>query len=116
MPKGGLRLGAGRPLGSTNKLDRELREELSKTGELPVEYMIRVMRDERVATSRRDAMAIAAAPFLHHRLATVTLEGNPEKPLEQRVLGGMTLQEASQAYAETLRGNGSIPRLKLVRK
>lgn len=42
-----------------------------KYGELPLEYMLKVLRDEQDDEKRRDAMAIAAAPYVHPRLATI---------------------------------------------
>ena len=44
---------------------------IAATGETPLEYMLRVMRDENIEVSRRDDMAKAAAPFLHPRLASL---------------------------------------------
>jgi hypothetical protein len=41
------------------------------TGILPLDYMLSVMRDPNVEMKRRDAMAIAAAPYLHSKLSTV---------------------------------------------
>jgi hypothetical protein len=43
--KPGERRGGRKP-GTPNKVTAELREEIAGTGELPLEYMIRVMRDE----------------------------------------------------------------------
>lgn len=34
----------------------------------PLDYMLTVMRDEKANKSRRDRMAIAAAPFVHARI------------------------------------------------
>jgi hypothetical protein len=140
MSRGGKRPGAGRPLGSTNRWDRQLREELAKTGLLPVEYMIDVMRGaeekdeldakgryvrtyyadkfgDEITPARRDAMAMAAAPYLHHRLATLTLEGNPENPVVARIQEGMTADEAARTYMQTLRGTGTsgVPRFRLIK-
>jgi hypothetical protein len=41
------------------------------SGETPLEYMLRVMRDVTVEHSRRDEMAKAAAPYLHPRLQAI---------------------------------------------
>lgn len=38
-----------------------------KSFKTPLEYMLAVMRDERVEPARRDKMAAAAAPFCHAR-------------------------------------------------
>ncbi len=37
----------------------------------PLRYMLRVMRDPNADTKRRDAMATAAAPYLHSKLSAV---------------------------------------------
>jgi hypothetical protein len=37
-------------------------------GDLPLDYMLRVMRDLTASAKRRDEMAKAAAPYLHSRL------------------------------------------------
>jgi hypothetical protein len=50
--------------------ERDL-EEIASTGETPLEYMLRVMRDPEAPEARRDAMAIAAAPYIHSKLAQV---------------------------------------------
>jgi hypothetical protein len=39
---------------------------------LPLEYMLQVIEDETATQTRRDQMAIAAAPFCHPRLSAVT--------------------------------------------
>ena len=69
MAKGGKREGAGRPKGAANLRTREMLEEAAAGGELPVAYMLRVMRDEEAPDLRRDAMAKAAAAFLYPRIA-----------------------------------------------
>lgn len=45
-------------------------------GELPLDYMLKVMRDVNAKLARRDDMAKAAAPYLHQRLAAT------ERPLQ----------------------------------
>ena len=55
-------------------------------GEMPLDYMIRVMRDPTTEPHRRDAMAKAAAPYVHPTLAAVAhkhldAEGHPIAPV-----------------------------------
>ncbi len=38
---------------------------------LPLDYMLSVMRDANAEPKRRDAMAMAAAPYLHPKLSAV---------------------------------------------
>jgi hypothetical protein len=41
------------------------------TGILPLDYMLSVMRDANTDAKRRDAMAMAAAPYLHPKVVPV---------------------------------------------
>jgi hypothetical protein len=70
MSRGGYRPGAGRPEGSKTKVRRKVaaprRPEVEVT---PLEYMLSVMSDPNTDPLRRDKMAIAAAPFMHPRVA-----------------------------------------------
>lgn len=75
VPKG-QRVG-GRQKGTKNKATierenghKEILEQAAAEGETPLEYMLRVMRTSE-DVKRRDAMAIAAAPFVHPRLASI---------------------------------------------
>jgi hypothetical protein len=61
----------GRPRGSRNRRTRALVEAAQAGGELPLDYMLRVMRDPNATAKRRDEMAKAAAPFLHSKLASI---------------------------------------------
>ena len=63
----------GRVKGSLNKVTTEFKEAVAKSGESPLEYMIRVMRDNNEPLARRDDMAKAAAPYIHPRLASKDL-------------------------------------------
>ena len=45
----------------------------------PLEYMLRIMRDEAAVSTRRDDMAKAAAPYLHARLSSVEHTGDTEE-------------------------------------
>jgi hypothetical protein len=54
---------------------------IAASGEAPLDYMIRVMRDETAPVKRRDEMAKAAAPYVHPRLAAIEHSGQlPTKP------------------------------------
>jgi hypothetical protein len=64
--RGGARPGAGRPKGSKSEVIKL--EPASPEGELPLGYLLRVMRDSNVDPKRRDAMAKAALPYFHGRL------------------------------------------------
>jgi len=55
----------GRPKGARNRRTRAVLEAAEAGGEMPLDYMLTVMRDPKADGKRRDAMAIAAAPYLH---------------------------------------------------
>jgi hypothetical protein len=78
MPRGGKRPGAGRPQGAISKSTVAILEAVAAGGEMPLEYMLRVMRDPREPATRRDEMAEAAAPHLHPKMqATAPSKGYP---------------------------------------
>lgn len=101
--RGGARPGAGRKKGSgtISKVKAEARAKAALEGILPVEYMLRVMRDARVPKQRRDSMAIAAAPYLHSKLSSVELKNKKGEALKI-ISDQMTPQEAAEAYATSL--------------
>jgi hypothetical protein len=69
----------GRQRGTPNKVNALKRAEIAASGELPLDYMLRIMRDETVDPERRDHMAKAAAPFLHAKLPAVSQHDETEK-------------------------------------
>jgi hypothetical protein len=68
----------GRQKGARNRATAEARAAAEATGILPLDYMLAVMRDADADPRRCDAMAIAAAPYLHPKLSAI--EPKPEKP------------------------------------
>ena len=72
---GGKRAGAGRKKGTQNKVNALVREQALASGESPLDYMLRVMRDPKQDISIRNDMAKAAAPFLHPRLQAIEHSG-----------------------------------------
>lgn len=77
---------AGRPKGSKNKRTlAQIEAVKAKNGELPLDYMLRVMSDENADQSRRDDMAKAAAPYLHARLQSTTIKGDDDQPVKMQV-------------------------------
>ena len=55
---------------------------------VPLDYMLSVMRDSAADIRRRDAMAMAAAPYLHPRLTAVDAKLSPAaaQPSPQKLL------------------------------
>lgn len=70
MPRGGYRLGAGRPKGAKNKLT-VLREVAAQYGSTPLDYLLGIMRDESQPDEVRMFAAKAALPYCTPRLAAV---------------------------------------------
>jgi hypothetical protein len=61
----------GRQKGTRNCATAEARAAAEATGTLPLDYMLMVMRDPKAESKRRDAMAMAAAPYLHPKVSPV---------------------------------------------
>ena len=80
MAHGGARPGAGRPAGATNKRTLEAIEKL--TGLTPLEYLTSVYQDPEADESKRIDAAKAAAPYVHAKLQTTTLQGPDGGPVE----------------------------------
>lgn len=71
MARGGARPGAGRKQGSATKKTREIADKALADGITPLEYMLGLLRDERLSGDIRFEAAKAAAPFVHPRLSSV---------------------------------------------
>lgn len=84
--RGGYRPGSGRKKGSRTLRTQEVAKRLMNEGETPLEYMLRVMRTSD-DTKRKDAMAMAAAPYLHPKLAAVEHSGDADKPVVMEHIG-----------------------------
>lgn len=74
---GGKRPGAGRKPNSPNKASIARQAEVSASGVTPLDYLLRVMRDESMDEARRIDAAKSAAPYVHPRLSTVEV-GNKD--------------------------------------
>lgn len=110
MPKGGHRDGAGRPKGSPNKAGAAKAAEIAASGETPLDYMLRVMRDPSVEHERRDKLAAAAAQYVHPRLsstdANVSLNDKRSAAEWRRDALVKVLDDARKGSARTAPANG----------
>lgn len=88
--KGGKRLGAGRKKGVPNKRTQELQAEVEASGVTPLEFLLQIMRDGVNEPKDRMAAAIAAAPYVHAKLAAVEITGKDGGPV---VVAATTLDE-----------------------
>ena len=101
----------GRKKGSKNKrkavaeLMSDVVVQAAQSGETPLEYMLRVMRDQTQEDRRRDEMAKAAAPYVHARLAAAQIE-HADKPSEPEP---MTLEELRQTLLAQMEEFGLSP-------
>jgi hypothetical protein len=68
----------GRQKGARNRATEEARAAAAASGALPLDYMLGIMRDPTADNKRRDAMAMAAAPYLHPRLTAIDAKLNPD--------------------------------------
>jgi len=75
--RGGPKTG-GRVKGSVNRVHRPaFANQYRHGGQLPLDYMLEVMRDPKAPPNRRDSMAVAAAPYLHARRVPEAGESKP---------------------------------------
>lgn len=61
----------GRKPGTPNRAAAVREAEIKASGLTPLEWMLRVMRDEQEPSERRDEMAKAAAPYVHPKLSSI---------------------------------------------
>lgn len=82
MPRGGYRPGAGRPRKNPEETSAKAKPSSAKASaknqtteerieRTPLEYMVDVMNDPSADQARRDRMALAAAPYVHGKIAEV---------------------------------------------
>jgi len=81
MARGGFRPGAGRPAGAQNKRTIEQAEAIIASGMTPLEYLTSVYQDPNADEAKRIDAAKAAAPYIHAKLNSVELKGDPDSPL-----------------------------------
>jgi hypothetical protein len=75
MPAGGARPGAGRPKGGHNLISAEARAQALASGITPLDYLLSILRDDKVTRDVRMDAAKAAAPYMHARLASIEHSG-----------------------------------------
>lgn len=106
--RGGARKGAGRPKGAETRRTRIIAQQAATQGVTPLEYMLRVMRDQTVdpdprRQAAREAMrfeaAKAAAQYCHPRLSATTIESLTPQALSLN----MSAEVAAAIAAELLR-------------
>jgi hypothetical protein len=86
MARGGKREGAGRKVGSLTKRTQAIVEGAAASGETPLEFMLRLMRDTSAPEHLRADMAKSAAPYVHPRLSATELKGTENTQLTIEIL------------------------------
>lgn len=91
MSRGGKRPGAGRPKGAVSKLSATAVAHAKSTGELPHEFLLRVVRGECIdnlvpTLEQRISAAVSAAPYFAPKLAAI----------EQRIESGIVAVVSSK--------------------
>lgn len=121
MAHGGKREGSGRKAGSLNRMkprklsSERLAAQLSLAPEdTPLHFLLGVMQDKltdkegkpiEVKFSHRLTAAIQAAPYVHPRLSSIELKGDPSQPLTVQTEIGKALAElAEKARGFTING------------
>ena len=74
MSHGGARAGAGRKPGTINRFSKDLLDKAVQSGQLPVDYLLEVMRDQSLDTRLRIDAAKAAAPYVHQKLSAISVD------------------------------------------
>jgi hypothetical protein len=69
--RGGKRDGAGRKTGSPNKATAARQKAVSESGLTPLDYMLKMLRDDDAPKEDRMWAAEKAAPYVHPKLANV---------------------------------------------
>lgn len=106
MARGGARPGAGRKKGTITSPRKAAIIEAGRAaaleGETPLAYMLRIMRTSN-DDKRRDAMAVAAAAFVHPRLSNI--EANVKVSEHEEAVKSLHAVVASSSADEHERPN-----------
>jgi phage terminase small subunit len=105
MPKTGYRPGAGRPPRKSKTptpypVPNDIVADAQAARMEPLEYMLAVLNDPAADATRRDRMAIAAAPYCHPRIADIA-KGKKDRQAEAAETAG-----AGTAWAGDLEFEG----------
>ena len=71
---------SGRPRGSRNKRSLASIEAAQASGQMPLDFLLLIMRNNTQPLERRLEAAKAAAPYCHARLASIEHAGSQDKP------------------------------------
>lgn len=74
-------LGSGRKKGTPNKASAKREAKLAKSGLMPLDYMLKVLREKSSTEEQKAWAAIAAAPYCHPKLAAIFKSGPGGGPI-----------------------------------
>ncbi len=83
MANGGARPGAGRKKGGHNRVTEEAIEQAKAGGQMPLDYLLGIMRDVEADEAKRIDCAKAAAPYLHAKLANIDVNAKHEHDMTE---------------------------------
>ena len=89
MAHGGARPGAGRKKNGTNRVTEEAIAHAQEGGEMPLDFLLRIMRDAAADEAKRIDCAKAAAPYVHAKLANIDANVTGELSLGQVIFKGL---------------------------
>lgn len=89
----------GRQKGTPNRATARREKEIARSGTTPLEYMLKVMRNPKASTDRRDDMAKAAAPYVHPKLAAHQHTGRGGGPIQTVDLTNMSTDDLDRLEA-----------------
>ena len=81
MAGGGKRAGAGRKKGTPNKATAARQAKLAKSGLMPLDYMLNLLRDKKSTPEQKTWAAKEAAPYCHPKLAAIFKSGPDGGPI-----------------------------------
>lgn len=99
MARGGKREGAGRRPGTPNSVTAAREAEVKASGLTPLDYMLKMLRDEGAEPKDRMWAAEKAAPYVHPKLANVEHSGGLDVTTQ-------TKEQRDAAVAAATRANG----------
>lgn len=83
--KPGERRGGRKP-GTPNKASIERQKKVAASGMTPLDYMLKVMRDENAPDDMRLDAAKSAAPYVHPKLSSVVHKGDQTNPVALQMI------------------------------
>ena len=89
MSHGGARPGAGRKKNGTNRVTEEAIAQAEAGGEMPLDFLLRMMRDAGADEAKRIDCAKAAAPYVHAKLANIDANVTGELAIAKAVFKGL---------------------------